>query len=142
MTKKNKKKVFLGGTCNNSTWRHDLIPKLNIDYFNPVVDDWDENAYKEELRQREICDFCLYTITPKMLGCYSVAEAVDDSNKRPEKTIFCLLETDCIVKGYDTCLAFSEGQMRSLDRVGKMVERNGGKYFKSLDEVANFLNNN
>jgi hypothetical protein len=32
-------KVFLGGTCAETTWRDDLIPKLQIDYFNPVVED-------------------------------------------------------------------------------------------------------
>jgi len=32
------KKIFLGGTCNNSTWREQLIPMLQINYFNPVVD--------------------------------------------------------------------------------------------------------
>jgi len=32
-------KVFLGGTCNESTWRDELIPMLEIDYFNPVVDE-------------------------------------------------------------------------------------------------------
>jgi hypothetical protein len=36
----NKKKCFLGGTCNNSQWREALIPMLKIDYFNPVVKDW------------------------------------------------------------------------------------------------------
>ena len=36
------KKVFLGGTCNDSLWREELIKKLEIDYFNPVVDDWTE----------------------------------------------------------------------------------------------------
>lgn len=30
-------KVFLGGTCNNSTWREELKPLLKIDYFDPVV---------------------------------------------------------------------------------------------------------
>ena len=31
-------KVFLGGAGNESTWRNQIIPMLNIDYFNPVVD--------------------------------------------------------------------------------------------------------
>ena len=44
------KKVFLGGTCNESTWRDKLIKMLEIDYFNPVVDDWTEECYQEELR--------------------------------------------------------------------------------------------
>lgn len=141
-------KVFLGGTCNESKWRDKLIPMLKIDYFNPVVEDWNEECYQEELRQREICDYCLYVITPLMTGVYSIAEVVDDSNKRPDKTIFCLLNKDLNKDCDDTIITnismqpifFSEGQMRSLDRVGKMVERNGGKYFKSLKDVANYLN--
>ncbi|WP_235906015.1 nucleoside 2-deoxyribosyltransferase domain-containing protein [Ginsengibacter hankyongi] len=28
------KKVFLGGTCNGSTWRDTLIKDLQIDYFS------------------------------------------------------------------------------------------------------------
>lgn len=78
-------KVFLGGTCNNSIWRDVLIPLLTdngINYFNPVVDDWTEDCYKEELRQRKLCDFCLYVITSDMTGVYSVAEVIDDSMRR------------------------------------------------------------
>ena len=138
-------KVFLGGTCNNSKWRDKLIPMLNIDYFNPVVDDWTEECYQEELKQRKICDYCLYVITPRMTGVYSIAEVVDDSNKRPYKTLFCVLEEDdnpmhSLTELALPKLAFDKGQMKSLDRVGRMVESNGGKYFKSLEEVASYLN--
>lgn len=128
-------KVFLGGTCNNSTWREELINKLeNVDHFNPVVDDWTEDCMFEELRQREICDYCLYVITPKMTGVYSIAEVVDDSNKKPEKTILCVIKDDGIYK-------FNGSQLRSLHAVGSMVTRNGGIYFNSINEVAKFLNN-
>ena len=132
------KKVFLGGTCNGSLWRDELIKKLEIDYFNPVVDDWTEEDYLEELRQREICDYCLYVITPLMTGVYSIAEVVDDSNKRPEKTIFCILDKDVI--GARLLVNFNGEQIKSLDKVGVMVEKNGGKYFTSLEQVADFLN--
>lgn len=149
------KKVFLGGTCNDSKWRDKLISMLNIDYFNPVVDDWTEECYQEELKQREICDYCLYVITPRMTGVYSIAEAIDDSNKRPNKTLFCVLKSDIdyipdirwneesnkFFIGHDeTEKQFDEGQMKSLDKVGQMVKMNGGKYFKSLEEVASYLN--
>lgn len=127
------KKVFLGGTCNDSDWRDMLIPALRIDYFNPVVPDWTEECYQRELREREECDYCLYVITPKMTGVYSIAEVIDDSNKRPEKTVFSfLLEDDGIT--------FDAGQIRSLDRVGRMVESNGGNYCKCLLQVADLLN--
>ena len=125
-------KVFLGGTCNESTWRDRLIPMLNIEYFNPVVEDWTPECMAEEIRQRELCDYCLYVITPAMTGVYSIAEVVDDSNKRPEKTVFCVLNDDGE--------AFTVGQIRSLNSVGEMVKRNGGRFFISLKEVANYLN--
>lgn len=129
------KKVFLGGTTNNSDWRDKLIEDLDIDYFNPVVNEWNEEAQKKEIKERKECDYCLYVITPKMEGVYSIAEVVDDSNKRPKKTIFCyLLEDD----GKE----FTKHQLKSLDMVGKMVEENKAKWFKSLDEISDYLNFN
>lgn len=118
-------KVFLGGTCNNSTWREELIPMLYMDYFNPVVEDWTLDCQIEERRQRRLCDFVLYVITSQMTGVYSIAEAVDDSNKRPEKTIFCYLED-----------GFSAGQIKSLQQVGHMIEMNGGFWAANLTTVA------
>ncbi|MDW7690772.1 nucleoside 2-deoxyribosyltransferase domain-containing protein [Flammeovirgaceae bacterium SG7u.111] len=127
-------KVFLGGTANKSRWRNYVIPRLQIEYFNPVVDNWDEEAYKKELVERENCDYCLYVITPKMTGVYSIAEVIDDSNKRPGKTVFCALVKDEEAR-------FSEAQIKSMIAVGRMVEANGGKWFKSLQKTIEFLNN-
>lgn len=127
------KKVFLGGTTNNSDWRDKLIPKLKIDFFNPVVKDWKPEDQEKELQERKTSDFVLYVITPKMEGAYSVAEVVDDSNKRPEKTIFAYLTED---EGKE----WSKHQIKSLDMIGRMVTENGGKWFKSLEEIADYLN--
>ncbi len=126
-------KVFLGGTANGSKWRDQIIPLLEIDYFNPVVEDWDEEAYQRELYEREHCDFCVYVLTPKMTGVYSIAEVVDDSNKRPEKTLFCVLPQD------DDAV-FTPHQIKSIKAVGKMVQKNGGKLFRRLDTLVSFLN--
>lgn len=126
-------KVFLGGTCNDSKWRDSLIKMLNIDYFNPVVEDWTEECQQEELKQREECDYCLYVITPKMTGVYSIAEVVDDSNKRPDKTLFCILEED-------DDITFSKAQLKSLKQVKEMVSENKAKTFDSLNAVAYYLN--
>lgn len=127
-------KVFLGGTCNESPWRDVLIQLLRIDHFNPVVDDWTPECMAEEIRQRELCDFCLYCITPRMTGVYSIAEAVDDSNKRPAKTVFCILRRD-------GDKVFGPGQMRSLRAVARMVVGNGGVCFEDLKDCAAWLNN-
>jgi hypothetical protein len=131
-------KVFLGGTCNESKWRDELIEMLKVDYFNPVVEDWTPECMEEEIIQRETCDYCLYVITPRMTGVYSIAEVVDDSNKRPEKTLFSVVVGEEGNNG--EWLTFTTGQLKSLSQVGKMVERNGGKNFQTLQEVADFLN--
>ena len=104
-------KVFLGGTCNESAWREQLIDMLDIDYFNPVVDDWNEECYLREIKERKECVYCLYAITPLMTGVYSIAEVVDDSNKKPEKTLFCILDKDVTID--NELKAFDKGQMKS-----------------------------
>lgn len=125
--------VFLGGTCNKSTWRDDLIKLLKVNYFNPVVDNWTPECQEEEIRQRQDCDAVLYVITPKMTRVYSIAEVVDDSNKRPEKTHFLVLE-------YDGNSSFTSGQLKSLKSVANMVKSNGGTVHSTLVEVATALN--
>jgi len=127
------KKVFLGGICNGSTWRNRIITMLKIDYFNPVVENWTEECMLEELNQRENSDFCLYTITPKMTGTYSIAEVTDDSNKRPNKTIFVIMRTD----GEKT---FTDAQWKSLKAVEKLVRKNGVSTFDNLKSAANYMN--
>ena len=128
-------KVFLGGTTRDTNWR-DILMEMNknkeIQFFDPRVKDWNEEAQKKEIEERETCDYCLYVITPRMYGVYSIAEVVDDSNKRPEKTIFCYLTVD---GNY----MFRYGQIKSLDMVAKMVEENGGKVCKDLKEIINYL---
>lgn len=126
-------KVFLGGTANNSEWRKYIIDRIKIDYFDPIVDDWNEEAQERERLERENCDFVLYVITPKMTGVYSIAEVVEDSIKRPQKTLFCILNEDDENE-------FTEHQYKSLNQVKEMVIRNGARTFNTLDEIIEFLN--
>jgi len=128
-------KVFLGGTCNESTWRNKMMEYLTqegVEYFNPVVPDWTEACMAQEVQERETCDFVLYTITPKMTGVYAIAEVVDDSNKRPARTILVLLRED-------EDLHFPKGQWKSLGAVAKMVTRNGGRVFYNLESAAKYI---
>ena len=62
-----------------------------------------------------------------------LAEVVDDSNKRPLKTVLCVLKK-CGDK------SFNEGQFKSLEAFKRMVRENGASVFSSLEEVAAHLN--
>lgn len=129
------KTLFLGGTCNGSNWRDLLIPLLDskINYFNPVVPNWTPECQAAEIKARNESDLVLYVITPKMTGIYSIAEVVDDSNKRPAKTIFCYLSSD-------NGLEFTKHQIKSLDATATMVVGNGAMFCTSLQDVANYIN--
>jgi hypothetical protein len=126
--------VFLGGTCNGSTWRNELIPLLVTSYYNPIkeIGKWTEADRAEELRQRESCDYCLYVITPEMTTVYSIAEAVEDSIKRPDKTLFCFL-IEANGKQFD------KHQIKGLQATSELIQRNGARIFHSQG-VAAWLN--
>lgn len=127
-------KVFLGGTCNESTWRSELIPMLKIDYFNPVVDDWTPEFQAEEERQKaEECDVHLYVITPRMTGVFSIAEVIESAIFKHENCIFCYLPKD-------GDLEFTKGQIKSLEAVGRMVVKHDGVWCDSLDQVVEHIN--
>lgn len=126
-------KVFLGGTCNNSTWREALIPKLKIDFFNPVVEDWTPECIETEWKEKASSDILLYVITPQMTGTFSIAELIDDSNKHPERTVACFLQEHNGQK-------FTDGQWKSLMEVAKMASDNGAIVTKRFDNLHVILN--
>lgn len=130
-----KKKVFLGGTSNNTLWRDELIKMLDsgIEYFNPIVSTWTKECKIEEIKQRKACDVLLYVITPQMLGVYSIAEVVEDSIKNSDKTIFVRLQE------YEG-MKFEDSAWYSLESVEEMVIANGAKVFTDLEQAAMYIN--
>lgn len=129
-------KVFLGGTCAGWKWRDELQPLLKCDYYNPIVKNWSEEDRLREVHERETSDYVLYGITNGIKGVYSIAEVVDDSNKRPEKTIFLNL--------YRVDGSIDSVQMsHSLQAVENLLKENRVKVFSgenAITEVAEFLN--
>lgn len=122
-------RVFLGGTCSGYKWRDKLIPLLKCEYYNPIVKNWCEEDRIREVYEREHDDYVLYVITSGLKGVYSIAEITDDSNKRPEKTILCIL--------YD---GFDKRMSHSLKAVERLVKSNGATVLSSLEQVAEYLN--
>ena len=130
------KKVFLGGTC-SSKWRDAFISTLKIDYYNPVVDDWTPSAQQEEDRQKKLCQYHLYVVTPNMEGIFSIAELIDDSNKIKNHTIICFLKED-VKDGVVT--AWTPQQERSIAAVVRMARYNGAICLPDLKKVTDWLN--
>jgi len=126
-------RIFLGGTCNNSTWREEFIEMIKdvdgLSFFNPVVDDWTPEAQANEEREKKVCTIQLYVITKEMKGVFSIAEAVDSSNKQPDNTVFVVIPSTSV----------DESMSRSLFATYKMVRDNGAHCFSSLESCADYL---
>ena len=128
--------VFLGGTCADSTWREELLGKLDqerVDAFNPVVPDWTPECQAVEDYHRETDDICLYVITPEGEGFYSFVEVTDDSNKRPERTVLCILSEANGKK-------FEGHTLKCALKTAKLVAKNGVFVAENLDQVAAYIN--
>lgn len=133
-------RIFMGGTTQGFNWREVLENKFKdveiVELFNPVVDDWNCERIRIENEYKEICEINLFVVTPYMEGVYSIAEAVDLSNKRPENLVFVYI--DHFVDGKEI-RDFTKKMKHSLNVTGKMIINNGGKVFTSLDDVENYI---
>ena len=127
-----KNKIFLGGTCNNTSWREELINVLQVDYFNPVVEDWTPDCQQTERKEKHFeCNIHLYVITNAMTGVFSIAEAIESAMTPGKLTILSVIPD-----------GFLEFQLMSLDAVCEMVKSHGGIAFIDCDlmRVARILN--
>lgn len=140
---KEKPTVGLFGTCNNSLWRDYfliLLDKEKFDWFNPVVENWNEEAQINEEFHKDNDEVIVFVITPKMKGVYSIAEVVDLSyrKKSSQNLFFCFLTHEKDESGIT--LSFDESQIKSLRAVKNLLERNGIKTTESLVELSKFVN--
>jgi len=112
-------KVFLGGTCNETTWRETIskvLYKENISFFNPVVEDWTPECQIIETYQKEKeCNIHLYIITAEMTGVFSIAEVIESAHRKDKITILQVIPDN-----------FQTGQLRSLEATIAMVKEHGG----------------
>lgn len=126
-------KIYLSGTVPSSFWSDNFESSPQLKYYVPVSSTGSVSELEKNKKEWEECDYCLHLVTPKMKGFQEVVDLVDDSNKRSDKTLYCFL----VENGEDK---FSEHQIKSLNAIGKMVNTNGGKWLKDIEEVKSFLN--
>jgi len=130
-------KIFLGGTCNNSTWRSQIEKLIQAPMFNPVVDDWTKECQAIEMDEKENkCNIHLYVITSEMTGVFSIAEVIDSVHNKTKITLLHVMPD-----------GFNKVQLKSLEAVVNLVKLRGGIAFfnKNLNktvEILNHLENN
>lgn len=76
-----KKQVFLGGSCNPTTWRKDAaipaIEKAKVAFYNPQVDDWKPELVEVEARAKAESEVLLFVIDAQTRSIASILEATE-----------------------------------------------------------------
>ncbi|CAH0722498.1 unnamed protein product, partial [Brenthis ino] len=71
--------VFLGGSCNPTTWRSDIaipmLKKMGITYFNPQVDDWSTELIEVEHRAKAEARALLFVLDSETRAVAASVEA-------------------------------------------------------------------
>jgi len=125
-------KIFLGGTCNNSTWRSEIEKLVQTPMFNPVVDDWNEKCQEIEMDEKENkCNIHLFVITSEMTGVFSIAEVMDSVHNKNKLTLLHVMPD-----------GFNKVKLKSLEAVVNLVKLRGGKAYlnKDLNKTVEILN--
>ena len=130
---KTQNRIFLGGTCNNSTWRDKLMRLVQVDMFNPVVEDWTPECQENEMDEKDNkCNIHFYCITNLMIGVFSIAEVIDSVHNKKVRTILHVIPD-----------GFTKAQLKSLTAVVDLVNIRGGIAYvdEDLKRSARVLNN-
>lgn len=137
-------RIFLGGTCAESTWRDELIPLLkdyNCEWFNPIVKSWSPECQSiEEDEKNNKCNVHLYVITSKMIGVYSIAEIVNSCwqaqcyGPKVNKVAFFVLDPN------ESLDEWNKGQRKSFNATIKLCqniapERFIGGFVHNMNDV-------
>lgn len=134
-------RVFLGGTCAETTWRNELIPLLEskgVEYFNPVVEDWTPECQQiEEEEKNKKCNIHLYVITKEMMGTYSIAEIIHSAHLAG---MYGTHVTDCLFFVLDEG-TWQKHEVKSFNAIMTLVNNIAPKnsickYVKTMEEVA------
>ncbi len=137
-------RIFLGGTCAETTWRDELIEGLkhyDVEWFNPVVKDWTpECQVIEEDEKNHKCNVHLYVITPEMQGVYSIAEIINSCWQAQ------VYGTTVNKVAFFVMGEWTPQQIKSFNATMRLCHdiadnRFCGAQVKSVDNILNILNN-
>lgn len=126
--------IFLGGTCNEDPWRNQLISKLKVSYFNPVVANWNEQAKALEDMLKPKAAALVFVITPNQKGFYSIAELTNAANANEQKVIVQFLENEDEI--------FDEDHRKSNEATIDLIKNNECVHVVEgdLQDLADYLN--
>lgn len=138
--------IFLGGT-RTSDWRGDFkkfLEQLDIQYVDPVVEDWTPDCALLEEKKKKECSHILFVITPNMKGFYSIWEMSAIAHTNPEKLIVCFVKSDFIKTESMGIELFKNNtwdtqQIRSIAEIMHRCAEIWIPFFWKMEDVKNYI---
>lgn len=138
--KETRKEIFLGGVT-TIDWRERFIQLWKksdsdkvkeFELFNPIVSDWNEEAVKKENEVKENAKLNLFLVTPDQKGPFTYAEIIECCHLKG-KVYFAVIDNNNL---------FDQSFRKSLDNIGKIVEKYGGiyKFYEEEDSLEELVN--
>ena len=110
-------RVFLGGSCNPTTWRKDVaIPILEaagVSYYNPQVDDWSPELVAIEAKAKEEAETVLFVIDSQTRAIASILEATEMIMSQRDVVLVIDQISDCTEIGGQTVTG---SELKDLNR--------------------------
>ncbi|KAK2168035.1 hypothetical protein LSH36_21g07071 [Paralvinella palmiformis] len=130
--------VFLGGSCNPTTWRHDyaipFLKKHNISFYNPQVSDWKPELMEMEDQAKGVAEVLFFVIDNQTRSTSSMVEAAYLAG--------CGRQLILVIKGFESPVMINgeklsdvevEDLQRSHAYLIDLVERMGIPVFSNID---------
>lgn len=136
--------VFLGGSCNPTTWRKDLaIPRLEkagISFYNPQVEDWSEKLVAIEAAAKQEAEVLLFVIDQQTRALASIMEATEHICQG--RDIFLVIQE--IVDGTEiNNQKITGGELKDLNRVRAylrdLAQRDRITVYASVEEAIDTI---
>lgn len=138
--------VFLGGSCNPTTWRKDVaIPKLKsygISYYNPQVTQWIPELIELENQAKENAKVMMFVIDNQTRSVASMIESAHIAGTR-RKLILILTEQSppgSLVLGEPISEKEYSDLQQGRDYLRDLVEMRGIPVFQSMADALEVTN--
>jgi hypothetical protein len=133
--------VFLGGSCNPTTWRTDVavpfLQKHTLSFFNPQVSQWTPDLMNIERKAKEQARVLLFVIGPETRGLGQMLEATEFISvcRRVVLVVQDFPLRDVNIKGQFLTAKEVEDLTRARAYLRKCAQQHGVPCFTSIEDA-------
>ncbi|XP_062545068.1 uncharacterized protein LOC134211811 isoform X2 [Armigeres subalbatus] len=141
--------VFLGGSCNPTTWRADVaiptLKQLGITFYNPQVSEWTPDLLELEHRAKEKAKVLFFVMDPQTRSAAGAIEVANIAGRNSKHLVLVLLPYVQQQKILNETLTLDEYKdlSRNQQLLKQLVRRRGlpvlDKISLALEHIKNIL---